>query len=105
MPRIRQCQCVEDSLAMACSSYELLKKAMSLIKTKTSFTKLESGQGAENYPLLTIAYLQDKHFQSLEPTNGNKNSTRKCEEDGSNNTKIVKIIYVIEYHSKKDLNV
>ena len=95
MPRIKYCQFAEYSLAITCSKplYELLKTAMSLVKTKTSFTKLESGPGAENYPPLTIAYLQDKHFQSLEPTNGNKNSTRKCKEDGSNmtNSKIVKI--------------
>ena len=86
MPCIKQCQCVEDSLAIMCSkpSYKLLKRAISPVKTKTSFTKLESGPGAENYPPLTIAYLQDKHFQSLEPTNGNKNSTRKHEEDGPN---------------------
>ena len=69
---------------------------MSLVKTKTSFTKLESGPGAENFPPLTIAYLQDEHFQSLEPTNENKNSTRKHEEDGSNmtNSKIVKISFI-----------
>ena len=98
MPRIKQCQCVEDILAMACSKplYKLLKTAMSLVKTKTSFTKLESGQGAENYPLLTIAYLQDKHFQRLEPTNGNKNSTRKHKKDGSNmtNSKIIIISFI-----------